>query len=96
MDVPGLEDIRCGILAVAPRYSIKKVSLFGSYAEGRQTAASDIDLLVEFREPAVSLLTLAALQQDLEAQLGVAVDVLHAPLPQEAMIHPGKVVPLYE
>ena len=87
--MPRIEDIRQGVATIAGQYPIKRVSLFGSYAEGRQTEASDVDLLVEFQDAAVSLFTL-------EEQLGVSVDVLHAPLPHDAMIIPSKVVPLYE
>ena len=42
------------------------------------------------------LIIAGALKLDLEEQLGVSVDVLHAPLPHDAMIIPSKVVPLYE
>lgn len=94
--MPGIEDIRQGVAALAGQYPIKRVNLFGSYAEGRQTETSDIDLLVEFHDPMISLLTLSSLKLDLEEQLGVPVDVLHAPLPQDAMIIPAKMVSLYE
>ena len=94
--MPRIEDIRQGVATIAGQYPIKRVSLFGSYAEGRQTESSDVDLLVEFQDAAVSLFTLSALKLDLEEQLGVSVDVLHAPLPHDAMIIPSKVVPLYE
>ena len=33
------------------KYKIKSLELFGSYARGDQTDDSDIDLLVEFKEP---------------------------------------------
>lgn len=33
------------------RYSVKRIGLFGSYARGKQTAASDIDLIVDFAKP---------------------------------------------
>lgn len=36
------------ISKTAQKYDIKKVTLFGSYADGRNTAQSDIDLFVEF------------------------------------------------
>lgn len=94
--MPRIEDIRRSIAALAGQYSFKRVSLFGSYAEGRQTEASDVDLLVEFRDAAVSLFVLSALKLDLEEQLGVPVDVLHAPLPQDALITPAMLVSLYE
>lgn len=94
--MPRIEDIRQSVAALVGQYPIKRVSLFGSYAEERQTEASDIDLLVEFQDAAVSLLTISALKLDLEERLGVSVDILHAPPPHDAMIIPAKAVPLYE
>ena len=61
-------------------------------SEGRATASSDLDLLVEFDHPTVSLIKLNALKYDLEDALGLPVDVIHAPLPANSMIQPGKVV----
>ena len=92
--MPEIEDIRRDVKALADQYAIKHISLFGSYAEGKQTKASDIDLLVEFLDPAVSLLTISSLKLDLEERLGIPVDVLHAPLPKDAMIFPTKLVSL--
>lgn len=33
------------------KFKVKRIGLFGSYAEGTQTAKSDIDFVVEFKEP---------------------------------------------
>ena len=46
----------------AHEFPIKRVDLFGSYAEERQTEKSDVDLLIEFTSIAVSLLLLASLR----------------------------------
>lgn len=94
--MPGIEQIRQCIADLAIEYPISRMDLFGSYASGKQTPGSDIDLLVSFRTPAISLLILSALKQDLEDRLGVPVDLLHAPLPQDAMILPEELVVLYE
>lgn len=32
-------------------FKVKKVALFGSYARGEQTQQSDVDIMVEFKEP---------------------------------------------
>ncbi len=32
-------------------YGVKKIGLFGSYAKGRETEKSDIDLIAEFEKP---------------------------------------------
>lgn len=58
-------------------YSLRKVHIFGSYAENRATEASDLDLLVEFEQPVVSLITLNSLKYDLEDALGLPVDIIH-------------------
>lgn len=87
-------DIERAIRAVASKYPLKTVVLFGSYAEGTASPNSDVDLLIEFRQPSISLLTLNQLKYDLEDQLGLAVDIIHAPLPESAMIEPGKTVML--
>ena len=81
---------------VAVDYPVKKIDLFGSYAEGRQTEDSDIDLLVEFKTPDISLFILSGLRIDIEESLGMSVDLLHAPLPEDSMIEIGRTVPLYE
>ena len=49
--------------------------VFGSVARGEDTAASDLDLLVEM-EPKRSLLDLVAIKQDLEDLLGCRVHVV--------------------
>ena len=89
--MPTFETIRDTLNDLKTDYALRKVSVFGSYADGRATAASDLDLLAEFDSPAVSLVKLNALKYDLEDALGLPVDVIHAPLPEESMISVGKV-----
>lgn len=55
-------------------YGVKSIALFGSVARDEATAASDVDLLVEFDRP-IGLLGLFALQDDLEQLLGCSVDL---------------------
>ena len=90
--MPTEERLRTVLRGLQETYELRKVSVFGSYAEGRATAASDLDLLVEFEQPSVSLFRLNALKYDLEDALGLPVDVIHAPLPENSMIKPEKVV----
>lgn len=49
--------------------------VFGSVVHGDDTDGSDLDLLVDPR-PDTSLLDIAQIQVELEAQLGVPIDVL--------------------
>lgn len=56
------------------KYSVKSLAIFGSYARGEQTEASDVDLLVEFEvTPGFAFIRLA---DELEQLLGLKVDLL--------------------
>ena len=90
--MPTEEIIRDVVTGLKSTYALRTVSIFGSYAEGRATVNSDLDLLVEFEHPTVSLIRLNALKYALEDALGLPVDVIHAPLPEGSLIQPGKVV----
>ena len=83
------------VSGIAHEYNIKKITLFGSYADGKNTPQSDIDLLVEFNSESVSLLTLASLKYRLEELFGTDVDVIHAPLDEDAMIIPQRMIEIY-
>jgi len=83
-------------VGVASReYSLRKVELFGSYASGKNTPKSDVDLLVEFTQPRVSLLTISSLKFRMEDLLGTDVDIVHGPLPEGSMLEVGRRIPLY-
>jgi predicted nucleotidyltransferase len=84
------------IAKTAEQFSLKKVSYFGSYADNKATEQSDLDLLVEFVSPHVSLFTIAGLKYTLEEELSISVDVIHAPVPKGAIIDIGKMVSVYE
>lgn len=90
-----LTDLITAVKTVAEEFSIKRVMLFGSYAEGRNTAESDVDLLIEFVMPAVSLFILADIKNRLEDILNVDVDIIHAPLPDDALIKPKNMIEIY-
>ena len=58
------------------RNQIRKLSLFGSVLTDRFSAASDVDVLVEFEASArPTLLTLARLERELSHVLGRKVDL---------------------
>jgi predicted nucleotidyltransferase len=52
------------------RRGIKSLAIFGSVARNEATAASDVDLLVEFDRP-LGLLEFFRVQHDIETLLGV-------------------------
>lgn len=87
-------DIKKTVVTFVDKYSIKSIVLFGSRAAGTNTANSDVDLIVEFFNP-VSLITLSKLKLDVEAALGLDVDIVHGPLSSNDMIEIGKEVVLY-
>ena len=89
------EKIYSAIAKTAELYPIKKVSYFGSYADGRATDESDLDLLIEFHKPQISLFVLSAIKIELQDQLKISVDVIHAPLPADSLIELQEVVPVY-
>ena len=53
-----IETLRSSVQTIAAEYPIKKVTLFGSRADGSSREDSDVDLIMEFSLP-VSLLTLS-------------------------------------
>ena len=76
----------------ANQFPISKAEYFGSYADGNATEESDLDLLVDFGEKTVSILTVIGLKQYFEEELNKSVDVISVPLPKEAIIVIGKTV----
>jgi uncharacterized protein len=87
-----LADIKAAVSKVAANYTVKKIALFGSYAEGRATEDSDIDIIVEFQTPHVSLLTLSGIKYDMEEQLRKDVDVIHYTIDDDALIKVKQVI----
>ena len=61
--------------ALAQRYHVASLALFGSYVRGDQNNASDLDVLVTFsRTP--GLLKFVELENTLSDELGVKVDLV--------------------
>lgn len=82
----GLPDTRLGrrlrrhrraVIELADQRGAHNVRVFGSVARGEDTAASDIDLLVDL-DHNVGLVALAGLRRELSELLGVEVDVVPA------------------
>ncbi len=73
------QDIQRHILAAlrhSPyRGNVRRISLFGSQLHGDAKEGSDVDLLIELRQP-MSMFKLVALERDLSQELGVTVDLL--------------------
>ena len=89
------DEITKAVAKTAKAHPIKSVSYFGSYADGRATNESDLDLLIEFNLPRVSLFVLSAIKIELEEMLNIPVDVIRAPLPKDSLLELQKVVQVY-
>jgi predicted nucleotidyltransferase len=83
------------ISRIAPKYNVKSVSYFGSYALGKQTDDSDLDLLVEFTNPFVSLYDLISIEEEIENSLNIPVDIATYPLPIGSKLMIEKAVNVY-
>ena len=70
-----IEEIKKTVAEIAPQYNLKKVTLFGSRANGTATENSDVDLIVDFSVP-ISLMDISALKIDLEEIFGISVDII--------------------
>ena len=90
-----IEEIKNTVAKIAPQYNLKKVTLFGSRANGTAKENSDVDLLVEFDTAAVSLLKLISLKNTLEDIWNLNVDVIHAPIPENSILIVEKEIEIY-
>ena len=79
-----MEEIRGRISPVAAKRSVEKMYLFGSYAKGKATEASDVDLFVE--APKIhGIFALGGLYGDLEDALEKRIDLITAEALEYAM-----------
>jgi len=60
---------------LADRYKVKEIGIFGSYIRGEQKKDSDLDILVEFKEP-IGLFEFMDLEEYLRSLLGTKVDLV--------------------
>ena len=59
------------------KYHLRSLALFGSYSRGDNTGDSDVDILVDFKQP-ISGLRFVQLAEDIESCVGLSADVVHA------------------
>jgi len=96
-----IEDIKSSVEKVAKDYGLKRVILFGSYANGKPRRKSDIDLLVEYpdRMPCgkgVSLFTVYDIKDELENLTGKTIHLNTYPLPEDTFLEIEKEIQIYE
>lgn len=68
-------DIHEQLVEIAKTHSISYLALFGSFARGKATPTSDIDIAVRFDQP-IDLLEFVGIQLEMEELLGRAVDLI--------------------
>ena len=90
-----IEKITKTVENIAPKYRIRKVTLFGSRATKNFRENSDVDLIVEFETKTVSLFILAGLMNDLEEKFGVSVDIIHGPLKKDCILEIERELEIY-
>ncbi len=78
-DLPSLTHVRRvlreALVTLAPRYAIRSLGLFGSYARGEQRPDSDLDLLIEFSQTP-GFLAFIQLEQALAEAVGLPIDLV--------------------
>ncbi len=70
------DQIRTALPDLRQQYGIKELWLFGSYVRAEQNEVSDLDVLVSFENPNLSLIEFIQLEQKLSDLLGVRVDLV--------------------
>ena len=91
-----IDEIKKVVARIAPEYNLKKVTLFGSRATGKNREDSDIDLIVEFsKNKIVTLMDLSGLKIDLEEIFGVGVDVVTRRSLKGSLLEIDKEVEIY-
>ncbi len=68
--------LRKDLPEIRARYKVKSLGLFGSYIRGEQRKHSDLDILVEFDDPNLSLIKFIEMENHLTDLLGVKVDLV--------------------
>jgi len=91
-----LDEIKRISVPIARKYGVKKMALFGSYARGEQSTASDIDFLIE--KGKIQGWEFFGFINDLEDDFGLPVDVLTYDALKDSLIADATVdeVVLYE
>ena len=93
--MPTLEMIRQAVQQAVLEYPIKRVELFGSYADGTADANSDVDFLVEFSENPTSLLHICGFRETLAELLRLDVDIVKLPRKPDDGLRIDRTVHMY-
>jgi len=91
-----IDTIKTEVSRLAEKYQVSSIDLFGSYANGKATEKSDVDILVKFIVPIPSIFAVFGLKEELERKLKIPVDVVTLPLSRPEKLHINKTIKLYE
>ena len=73
-DIYSIEEIRSVVAPIAQKYDVDRVYLFGSYARGEATIASDLDFMID--KGRLRGLMLAGMLGDLQESFNKNVDLI--------------------
>ncbi|MBR2796260.1 MAG: nucleotidyltransferase domain-containing protein [Clostridia bacterium] len=93
--MPTFDMIQQAVQAAAAQYPVKRVDLFGSYANGTADENSDVDFLVEFSENPTSLLHICGFRETLSELLKRDVDIVKLPRKQNDGLTIDRTVRIY-
>ncbi|MBR2700159.1 MAG: nucleotidyltransferase domain-containing protein [Clostridia bacterium] len=93
--MPTLEMIQDAVRTAAAQYPVKRVELFGSYANGTAREDSDVDFLVEFMENPTSLMHICGFRETLSELLKLDVDIVKLPRKQDDGLTIDRTVHIY-
>lgn len=93
--MPTLDMIQQAVHQAAAEYPVKRIELFGSYANGTADAESDVDFLVEFAETPTSLVQICGLRETLSELLKLDVDIVKLPRKPDDGLIIDRTVPMY-
>ena len=93
--MPTLDMIRQAVHRAAAEYPVKRVELFGSYANGTADENSDVDFLVEFSENPTSLVQICGFRETLSELLQRDVDIVKLPRKQNDHLQIDRTVRMY-
>jgi predicted nucleotidyltransferase len=71
-----IEGLKLKIAPIAQKYDIPAVYIFGSYARGDASDASDVDVMVKIEGSKIHGLIFVELYEDLQDSIGKKIDLL--------------------
>lgn len=90
-----LHMIRRAVNTAAAQYPVKRVELFGSYADGTADEHSDVDFLAEFAENPTSLVQICGFRETLSELLKLDVDIVKLPRKHDDGLTVNRTVNIY-